>query len=390
MNMHGIMTPADTGEYRERDPLAARIRQWIWRRRVFSLIVVLPLALLSFYLFAIASDQYESEAHFLVHSQSISEAPSGVSQVLGLVSGGSSSSQSDAMSVSDYLTSHDAVAALQQHDQLVERFNRPDIDLFSRLGKAHPTPEQLLKYYRKQVIVDHSTDTGITTLKVRSFRPEDSFEIIQRLIQLGEQRVNFLNLRSYEDAVSTAQRQLAQAESEVAVSQSRMTQYRQSRGDVNPTASAAAQIQLVATLNGQLTSSRAQLVSMGNMIDHASPQYRAIASRVQALEAQVAGQSAKLTGGNQTIAAKMGGYEDLQLRQEFLSKRYEAAAAALEKAREQAIRQQLYLVRVVEPNLPVKSTYPQRWRILTTVSIALLLAYSIGWLIVAGVREHAA
>jgi capsular polysaccharide transport system permease protein len=40
--------------------------------------------------------------------------------------------------------------------------------------------------------------------------------------------------------------------------------------------------------------------------------------------------------------------------------------------------------------MPVKSTYPERWRILGTVVVALLLIYSIGWLIVAGVREHAA
>ena len=40
--------------------------------------------------------------------------------------------------------------------------------------------------------------------------------------------------------------------------------------------------------------------------------------------------------------------------------------------------------------MPQKALYPERGRILLTVLIALLLAYAIGWLIVAGVREHAA
>jgi len=44
----------------------------------------------------------------------------------------------------------------------------------------------------------------------------------------------------------------------------------------------------------------------------------------------------------------------------------------------------------VNPNMPVKALFPERWRILATVLISLLLVYSIGWLIVAGVREHAA
>ena len=40
--------------------------------------------------------------------------------------------------------------------------------------------------------------------------------------------------------------------------------------------------------------------------------------------------------------------------------------------------------------MPVKALYPERWRVLATLLIGLLLAYSIGWLIVAGVREHSA
>jgi len=126
------------------------------------------------------------------------------------------------------------------------------------------------------------------------------------------------------------------------------------------------------------------------MISPSSPQYQALAAHVAALQAQVDAQAGRLVGGSGAIANDISGYQALMLRREFLAKRYEAAAASLEKAREQALQQQLYLVRVVDANMPVKSTYPERWRILGTVVVALLLIYSIGWLIVAGVREHAA
>ena len=129
---------------------------------------------------------------------------------------------------------------------------------------------------------------------------------------------------------------------------------------------------------------------MGGLIRETSPQYRALAAHVSALESQLAAQTGRLTGGRGAIAADIGGFENLRIRQDFLSKRYEAAAASLDKAREQAQHQQLYLVRVVEPNLPVRALYPKRLRIVVTVLVALLLAYGIGWLIAAGVREHAA
>jgi len=388
MNMHGIIKPTIL-DAPSRGSVLARARQWGWRNRWFAGVVLLPAALLASYLFLVASDQYVSEAHFLVRTAEPQAMPGiGVSQALSSVTG-LSSAQSEAMSVADYLTSHDAVRELRDHAELVQRFARADTDWISRLSTANPTPERLLRYYRKQVDVDYNTETGITTLMVRSFRPKDSFELVRHLLQLGEKRVNDLNVRSYDDAIALSRRQLIEAEDDLARNQATMTQFRQSRRDINPEASGQAQLGLVNTLTAQLAAARAQLNSMNGLISSSAPQYRAVAARVAALAAQVAQQSGRLVGSPKSIAADVGGYEALKLRQEFLGKRYDAAATALQRAREQAIRQQLYVVRVVDANLPVKSLYPERWRILLTALVALLLIYSVGWLLVAGVREHA-
>jgi capsular polysaccharide transport system permease protein len=63
---------------------------------------------------------------------------------------------------------------------------------------------------------------------------------------------------------------------------------------------------------------------------------------------------------------------------------------ALETARLQAIRQQLFVVNVVRPNLPEYALYPKGTMMIATVFLAFLLAYCIGWLMIAGMREHAA
>ena len=391
MNMHGIITPVASSATRAGKARLRHVRQWLWKRRVFGTVVALPVLLLAVYLFTFASDQYESEAHFLVRTSGTQEAApgTGMSQALSMMTG-VSAAQNEAMSVADYLTSHDAVDALRADAQLVERFHNRDADFFSRLRQAKPTPERLLRYYQRQVLVRYNTETGITTLKVHSFRPEDSYVLVRRLLDLGEKRVNLLNQRSYADSIRTAQLQVGQAEAALAQAQVQLTNFRQTRADIDPQASGQAQIGLVSTLTAQLAAARAQLNAMGRMINPASPQYQAVAAKVHALEGQVNAQAGRLTGGNRAIAADIGGYQDLQLRQEFLAKRYEAAAASLERARDTAIRQQLYLVRVVDPNMPVKSLFPQRWLTLGTVLAGLLLAYSIGWLIVAGVKEHSA
>jgi capsular polysaccharide transport system permease protein len=343
------------------------------------------------YLFFVASDQYTSEAHFLVKSvdPSPQQSAGGASALLDLATG-AGGGQGEAMSVADYLTSHDAVDTLRTQDDLVQRFERDGIDPISRLHGAVPTPERLLSYYRQQVKVEFNTETGITVLKVHAFTPQDAYDIARKLLILGEKRVNELNARSYHDAVALAQDQLKQAEDALETNQVRMTHFRQSRADIDPQITGQAQVGLVTTLTGQLAAARAQLNSMDGLISSSSPQYRAMRSRVEALTAQVAAQTGKLTGSDDTIAGDLGGYEDLKLRQSFLAKRYDAAASALQRAHEEALRQQLYIVRVVNANMPVKSLYPERLRIMGTLVVSLLLIYSIGWLIAAGVREHAA
>lgn len=389
--MHGTIT--GDADVAHRPPgRVRRVGQAIRARAKLLLIVVLPTLIAAFYLFAIAADQYESEAHFVVRAPN--ETPANVGGIGQIISSaaGFAPSQSEAMSVSDYLSSHDAVEELRRESALVERFRRPEADVVSRLWSADPAIETLVRYYRRHVDIDLDTETGITTLRVRTFRPEDSYALTTKLLAIGEERVNALNTRAFEATVAQAERQLEEAENLVTREQLRLTNFRQNRRNIDPPASGEAQIQLVSNLNGKLAEARAQLAGMAGVIHPSSPQYRALASQISALQAQVNAQSSKLagTGGGATMASDLGTYEELRLRQEFAATRYAAAASALEKAREQAQKQQLFIVRVVEPNMPERALYPKRWTILLTIFFGLLLAYGIGWLIMAGVREHAA
>lgn len=387
----GVITPVPLDESSIRPSLSKIAQELIRRYRAFLLVVVVPTLLTAAYYFLIASDQYVSEAHFLVHSADRSnQAPAGLSMLMSRSGMGGGGGGSEAMSVGDYLASHDAVSALARNAQLVERFRRPEADWLSRLYSDAPEPEKLFKYYLRHVEVRYDNDTGITRLTVRAFRPVDSYAIINALLNLGEQRVNAMNRRSFDDAIRVTRAQLDEAEKDVEDIQVKLTRFRQTERDIDPLNSGAEQTRLVTGIETQLATARAQLASMGSMISTTSPQYRAMAARVHALAAQVSQQNQRLTGGNHAIAADIGDYEGLKIRQDLAAKRYEAAAASLQHAREDALKQQLFITRVVEPNMPVRSLYPDRWAILATVFVSLLVIYGLGWLIAAGVREHAA
>ena len=228
------------------------------------------------------------------------------------------------------------------------------------------------------------------TLNVRTFRPEDSKLIADKLLLQSEALVNRFSARAEADALRVSREEVARAESRVTELGDRVTRFRDQRASLDPTRSAAMVTEVVGGLEGQLARARAELSAQRTYLKPGSPRLTEQETRIAALQSQLESQRARLTGGAQSLAPAVAGYERLAVERDFANKGYASALTSLETARMDAQKQHIYLVRVVEPNLPQKSTYPHRGYTILSVLGALLLAYGIGWLILAGVREHAA
>ncbi len=369
---------------------SGRLPQWL--RRYWSLVafVLVPTLLAALYLVVIASNQYESEAVFVVRGTQ-SDGPRGgsLTELLG-IAGGGSPAQAENRSIGQYLLSHDALKALKaQKIDLVAVFRRAEADPISRLWYADPTAETLLEYYQDHIFLTYDPDDGMTRLRVRAFRRDDALAIASALLKLGENRINTFNKRALDTVMSASNRDVATAENDLAAIQRRLTRFREGRRDIDPRANAAGTQELVGTLEGQLAQARAQSVAMAGVLSPGSPQLAAINARIRGLQSQLGAQSGRLTGATASIAPRLADYEELLLRQSFAAKRYDAARTAQQVARNQAIRQQLFVVAVVEPNLPEKSLYPRRFATIASIFAGLLVAWGIGWLLLAGIREHA-
>ena len=357
------------------------------------LVIILPALLSAAFLYGVVADQYISEAHFLVKKAEEGPAmPTGIGQALSLV-GGVTEGHSEAASVSDYLTSMNVVERLRKDVDLVAIFRRPEADFLSRMWHADPQDEELLKYYRDQVSVKLDSSTGIVTVRARAFRPIDSRSVVQSLLRAGEERVNELNQRAYDSSLAYARKQMAEAENGVVVAQAALTGFRQASSELDPAASGEAQIKIVSGVTETLVQARAALASMGATISHRSPQYIALEQKVRALEGQQAAEAAVMTRQHpqsRSIAQNLGTYEQLKVKQDLAVKRYALASADLQKATDRAEEKRIFLVPIVNANLPEKALYPERGRIVFTVLGIMAVVYCIGWLLVAGVREHAA
>lgn len=355
-----------------------------------SLFVVLPSLLTGVYFFGYAADQYESEADFVVRNPQLSGSnATGLSQFLGLA-GGMTMAEAESFSIGTFLSSHDAVFALQKKLDLVKLFRRPEADILSRLWWDNPTAEILQRYYDQQVTVSFKQDTGITKISAHAFRPEDARVIVNTLLDLGEKRINEYNERAINETLRVAQSEVSRAEERVVAAQRNLTDHRMRNGDIDPQKTSSSQLGLVAKLQEQLAQLKVKLSGMLTYLRSDNAQVAAVTAQIKGIENQIAIESAKLTGQTGAMAPILAEYEQLRLQVDFAQSRYASALSALETARIQAFKQQLFVTRIVEPNLPERALFPRSTLNTLTVFFGLLLSYGIGWLVIAGMREHTA
>jgi capsular polysaccharide transport system permease protein len=120
-----------------------------------------------------------------------------------------------------------------------------------------------------------------------------------------------------------------------------------------------------------------------------NPQIPVLNKRVQVLQREMDNEMAKVAGsGGNTLTNKAADFERLVLERAFADRQLASAMASLETARNEARRKQLYLERVVQPNVPDRAVEPRRLRSIATTLVLGVIIWGIAALLLAGIREH--
>lgn len=375
------------GALKEKEGGEGADQQW-WSRLPlgFLLVVVLPTALAMLYYLVIASPLYVSEARFVVRSPN-QQQPSNLG--LALQGVGIQSAMNDSFAVHEYVTSRDGLAYVQNTVDVRKKMGRPGADFWTRYPRLgeDDSVEGLYKGYKRFVTVGYEGRTGISTLRVKAFSGKDAQAIANALLSGGEALVNRLNERAAKDAVQGAERAEEEARADLVLVRQRLTAFRNSQGYVDPELSARES----SAVSSDLLVAIARLKAERDQVQADAPQNPQLASmngRIAALERQLTAERARMAGAAGSLASSVAGYQQLLVEQEIADKRLAQSTAAVISARNEARRQNLYLERIVNPNLADEPILPRRWFGIFSVLLSSLLAYGLGWLVYAGIREH--
>jgi len=365
-----------------------------WRKAgvTYLFLVIAPVLVYFLYAALIESRGYITETRITVQSapkKHVALSGASASAISRLIGGVVPDTEQDSYIVLNYVKSAAMVADLGGRPALERVFSKPGIDYFSRLPRGESI-EDLLRYWRSRVRADVDTVSGLLTIKITAYSPEDALELTKSVNALSETLINNISLRVREDTLAKAKFEVTRAGSELGQQRAALLAFRNANELIDPIARAKSVGETIATLTLQKVDAETALSVLMHSNATAAPSVNVLKTKLATLDEQIDQLKAKLTApaSKNTVSSQIAGYEGLKLREEFASRVYIIAQDAYLRAQQELQRQQLYLITVVKPIRAEEATYPKVVPSTILLGICLSIFWSIGALVIASVRDQ--
>lgn len=359
----------------------------------FLLLVIVPFLVSSVYYAFIASDQYVAEARFAVRAVSNADGNSDGSDSSGTESGSSGvlnmrSASQDAYVVTSFIHSTEILKRIGTKIDYKSMFARQDADFLSRF-RASRSDEEFLKYWNDHVSAYIDVSSGIITLKVRTFTPDDSVKLADAIIQESEKLINELSTRARNDIVQSMKADVEKSGKAYGDTLIALNQFQHASGLLSPQTQAKDSGALLTGLLAQKLEFETRLFVMRQSNAENSPTFQQLNLAKESLDAQIDKMKTELTGlENESLAKSLLEYSRLDTDRLISEKLYESSQKNYDAVLAEALRKTLYLAVFVNPTLPDEAIFPRR----VSTPLIILLALTVAWatlsLIWASVEDH--
>jgi capsular polysaccharide transport system permease protein len=358
-------------------------------------LVLAPAFAATVYFALIASDQFAAQARFAVR-----QIDMGSSETMASADNASSGSTDvnfsftapgqNAYIVTSYINSRAIVDDLAAILNLREIFRRPEADFWARL-RHNASAEDLTDYWKSMVNTYIDAPSGIVTLQVRAFRPDDAVTLGKAVLQLSETLVNRISDRARNDAMASSEQEVRRTYTMTQGALADLRTFRDSSGIIDPEQAGTEIGKLLLPLLAEKIKLESDLFVASRDLDQTAPTIKVLKDELNSTEQQIAALRGKLTntdGDSKTLSASLAKFEGLDLKRQFAEKLYSFAQADLDRARLRAENQSVYLTVFVPPSLPEESRYPRRVAFPILIFLGLAIVWSIGAMVVASVEDH--
>jgi len=240
--------------------------------------------------------------------------------------------------------------------------------------------------------LDFELTTGIVSVQVRAFTPEDALTIGRNVLALSESLADDLSKKARADYVKFAQEQVEEASEKLRQARQAMLEFRDRERSIDPNKEADSARLGLAKLRDELGRVRADYLTTRARTGEKSTVLVSLRDRIAALESLIRDAEARMTGEQSKdsvpISQNIRSFESVEIERQLAEKFYDAAMQSLQRAQFEASRRAMYLEVFVTPSLAEHPVYPRRVVSVLIVALASFGAWIFLLMIYYSVRDH--
>ena len=356
----------------------------------FAILALGPPIIALWYLSERAYPRYVSTFAFSVHREETSPNI----EFLGGFSPLSATAANDIDIIADFLESPELVRTIDAKIDLRGMWalalkSRDPVFAFDQQG----TLEDMTEYWLRMVTV-HTEGSGLITIDVQAFTPEDAQLIANTVFGAASEMINRVSEVARTDATRLASEDLNLAVERLKSARADLRAFRNQHQMVDPSASLESQMGVLSSLNAELAATLIDIDMLDANSNHSDPRRAQYERRAEAIQSRILHEQNNLgAGGHQNedgaiLADIVGDYERLRVDLEFAEQAYSLALASFDNTLSEARRQSRYLAAHINPIRAEKAIYPRIPETVATLALFSFLAWAMVVLVFYSLRDR--
>ncbi len=334
-----------------------RSRSYLGAVLGFGLMVAAPTALAGLYYHFVAADRYVTEFRYSVRGGAMMQDGGG-GGILG--GGGGLIFAGDSFVLEDYLISAQALLDVEQRVPVRDWLAKDGGDPVRAYDPALPL-EQLVDYWAAAVDPRFDAVTGITTVSVSMFDPEDARRVGEAMVAELTRIVDSLSEQARTEMLDYVNAEFDRAAAELRQSRVEIEAFRRTNRMISPDEEVSLGSSIMATLTNQLTERTVELRALRERAPN-SPRIPVLEGEIASLDEQLRQELEARAGEveGEALPAQLTSFDELQNAYEIARETYVSTLGLKQQAEAAATLGQAELVVFVPPRRPDISTAPNR------------------------------
>jgi len=346
---------------------------------------LVPFLSLSYYVYFIQTELYQSSTTILIKDL---KSPAMPSNMLTALMPNSTSNMQDSKLIEKYIYSMEMFNKIDKKFGLKKHYMSQELDLLQR-KYSFSSSRDFLELYKNRLIVNYDVTSNTLDISFLHTSAKIAKEILEFIISEAEKKLNVYSKENGNELLNFIKSQEVQNKKTLFDSIEALLAYQNKHKMIDPSMDIKSKSRILAGLEKQVIQKEIEYTNLKQYMNKNSVELRTLKAQTKSLKKKLNDIKNQLSGSSKKeLNENLFEFERLKSDVEFNKERYKQTLIQLDMAMIQATQNDKNFIIITKPTLSDYYSSPNKPKNIITIFMVLFMVYGIISMIYAIIKDH--